>query len=172
MLALRGLRDRAWPTSPGNTAPFQLSSGMVPTPDLLRRYSLFGGLIDSQLERLVARIRITEVDTGAVIMREGEKGDQLFCLVCGEVEVQRGGRVLVRLGAGETLGEMELIDMNPRSATVVALTPCTLCALARRDILALQREDLPAFTLVIMNLARDLSRRLRQMDVAAAGTTP
>lgn len=144
---------------------------MVPTPDLLRRYSLFGGLIDCQLERLVARVSVTEAAAGAVIMREGEKGDRLFCLVSGEVEVRRGDRVLVRLGAGETIGEMELIDMNPRSATVVALTPCTLYALARRDILALQREDLPAFTLVIMNLARDLSRRLRQMD-AAAGATP
>lgn len=145
---------------------------MVPTPDLLRRYSLFGGLVDSQLERLIARVSVSEVAAGSVIMREGEKGDRLFCLVAGEVEVRRGERVLVRLGAGETIGEMELIDMNPRSATVTALTPCTLYALARRDILALQREDLPAFTLVIMNLARDLSRRLRQMDVAAAGTSP
>jgi CRP/FNR family cyclic AMP-dependent transcriptional regulator len=145
---------------------------MVPTPDLLRRYSLFGGLIDSQLERLVARVTLSEVAAGAVIMREGDKGDQLYCLVSGEVEVRRGDRVLVRLGAGETLGEMELIDMIPRSATVVALTPCSLVALARRDILALQREDLPAFTLVIMNLARDLSRRLRQMDAAATRTAP
>ncbi len=145
---------------------------MVPTPDLLRRYSLFGGLIDSQLQTLVARISVSDVAAGTAIMREGEKGDQLFCLVSGEVEVRRGDRVITRLGAGETIGEMELIDMNPRSATVVALTRCTLYALARRDILALQREDLPAFTLVIMNLARDLSRRLRQMDVAAAGTTP
>jgi CRP/FNR family cyclic AMP-dependent transcriptional regulator len=144
---------------------------MVPTPDLLRRYSLFGGLIDSQLQSLVARISVSEVAAGTVIMREGEKGDRLFCLVSGEVEVRHGDRVITRLGAGETIGEMELIDMNPRSATVVALTPCSLYALARRDILALQREDLPAFTLVIMNLARDLSRRLRQMDVAAAKVT-
>lgn len=143
-----------------------------PTPDLLRRYSLFGGLIDSQLERLIARVSVTDAPAGTIIMREGEKGDRLFCLVSGEVEVRRGERALVRLGAGETIGEMELIDMNPRSATVVALTPCSLVALARRDILALQREDLPAFTLLIMNLARDLSRRLRQMDAAATGGVP
>ena len=59
------------------------------------------------------------------------------------------------------------LGATSRSATVVALSECTLYALARRDILSLQREDLPAFTLVIMNLARDLSRRLRQMDAAA-----
>jgi len=139
----------------------------LPTPDQLRRYSLFGGLIDSQLERLIARIRVEMAVAGGVIMRQGEQGDQLYCIASGEVEVRRNDRVIARLPAGQTIGEMELIDMHPRSATVVALGECTLYALARRDILSLQREDLPAFTLVIMNLARDLSRRLRQMDAAA-----
>lgn len=136
----------------------------APTPERLRRYSLFGGLIDAQLDALIGRIRTESVPAGAVLMREGERGDRLYCLVEGEVEVRRGDRVLVRLGPGETLGEMEIIDMQPRSATVTALTPCVLYGLALRDILALQRSDLPAFTLVIMNLARDLSRRLRRMD--------
>ena len=134
-----------------------------PTPDQLRRYSLFGGLIDSQLERLISRIQIHEAAAGEDIVREGDKGDRLYCLVSGEVEVRRGGHAIARLPAGQTIGEMELIDMQPRSATVTALSPCVLYGLSLRDILALQREDLPAFTLVVMNLARDLSRRLRRM---------
>lgn len=137
---------------------------LLPTPERLRRYSLFGGLIDAQLDTLVSRIRTEEVAVGTVILRQGERGDRLYCLVEGEVEVRRGEKAIVRLGPGETVGEMELIDMQPRSATVVAMTPCLLYSLALRDILALQREDLPSFTLVIMNLARDLSRRLRRMD--------
>lgn len=135
----------------------------LPTPAELRRYSLFGGLIDAQLERLIARIQVQEVAAGTVLMREGDKGDRLYCLSSGEVEVRRGERVLARLGAGQTVGEMELIDFQPRSATITALSPCVLYGLALKDILALQREDLPAFTLVVMNLARDLSRRLRLM---------
>lgn len=138
----------------------------LPTPDQLRRYSLFGGLIDDQLEQLITRIQVEEVPAGAAIIREGEKGDRLYCLVEGAVEVRRDGRLIACLPAGETIGEMELIDMQPRSATVTALVPCRLYSLALRDILALQRQDLPAFTLVIMNLARDLSRRLRHMDGA------
>lgn len=143
----------------------------LPTPEQLRRYSLFGGLIDSQLERLIARIRVERAAAGVSIMRQGEQGDSLSCLAAGEVEVQRDGRAIARLAAGETIGEMELIDMQPRSATVVALSDCELWTLARRDILALQREDLPAFTLVVMNLARDLSRRLRRMDAAAGAAS-
>ena len=140
----------------------------LPTPEILRRYSLFGGLMDAQLERLIERIRIEEFASGSALMREGEKGDRMYCLVSGEVEIRREGRVLARLGAGETLGEMELIDMQPRSATVIALGDCLAYGLSLKDILALQREDLQAFTLVVMNLARDLSRRLRRMDVVVA----
>lgn len=140
------------------------------SPALLRTYSLFGGLRDEQLGRLVPCIRVVELAAGAELIREGERGDRMYCLVAGEVEVLRGSLVVVRLGPGETIGEMELIDMQPRSATVRALVPCRLLSLALRDILALQREDLPAFTLVVMNLARDLSRRLRKMDDVLAGS--
>ncbi len=139
----------------------------LPTPDQLRRYSLFGGLIDDQLEQLIQRIQVEEVAAGEAVIREGEKGDRLYCLVSGAVEVRRGGRLIACLAAGETIGEMELIDMMPRSATVTALVPCQFYSLALRDILALQRKDLPAFTLVVLNLARDLSRRLRHMDETA-----
>ena len=137
------------------------------TPALLRSYSLFGGLVDDQLQRLIASIHPVELEAGADLIREGDRGDRMYCLVEGEVAVIRGTRVVARLGPGETIGEMQLIDMQPRSATVRALVPCWLLSLALRDILQLQREDLPAFTLVVMNLARDLSRRLRQMDEAA-----
>lgn len=137
-----------------------------PDSTSLRGYSLFGGLDERQLGRLVALLGVEEVAAGTAITREGEHGDHLWCIAAGEVTVRRGAVEIARLGPGQTIGEMELIDMQPRSATVVALTPCRLYGLALRDILALQRQDLPAFTLMIMNLARDLSRRLRGMDAA------
>jgi CRP-like cAMP-binding protein len=137
-------------------------------PDDLKCYSLFGGLSDTQLGVLIARLSVQDVAAGAAIIREGEHGDRLWCIASGEVEVRRHGTVIARLGPGATIGEMELIDLQPRSATVTALTPCRLYGLALRDILSLQRVDLPAFTLVVMNLARDLSRRLRLLDEIVA----
>lgn len=146
---------------------------MILTPDELKCYSLFGGLNDTQLGALIRRLSIEEVGVGTAIVREGERGDRLWCIATGEVEVRRQGTMIARLGPGSTIGEMELIDLHPRSATVTALAPCRLYGMALRDILALQREDLPAFTLVIMNLARDLSRRLRRLDgVVAHEETP
>lgn len=145
-----------------------------PTPEQMRRYGLFGGLFDPQLERIIERVRIDRHPADTVLVREGDLGDRLWCLVAGEVEVLRQERdgvqaVITRLGPGQTVGEMELIDMQPRSATVITLTDCTLYSLALRDILALQREDVAAFATVVLNLARDLSRRLRRMDATAAG---
>jgi CRP-like cAMP-binding protein len=137
-------------------------------PDRLKCYSLFGGLSDAQLGLLIARLAVEDVAAGTAIIREGERGDRLWCIAQGEVEVQRHGTTIARLGPGATIGEMELIDLQPRSATVTALTPCRLYGLALRDILALQREDLSAFTVVVMNLARDLSRRLRHLDEVIA----
>lgn len=154
-------------------APGWYSDFMEPvSPALLRRYSLFGGLVDGQLQRLIDRIETLELPVGAELVRQGEHGDRMYCLVAGEVVVERGSKVVARLGPGETIGEMELLDMLPRSATVRAVFPSQFLGLALRDILLLQCEDLPAFTLVVMNLARDLSRRLRKMDAAATGLDP
>jgi CRP/FNR family cyclic AMP-dependent transcriptional regulator len=142
-------------------------------PLLLRRYSLFGGLMEHQLARLSEFLQVERVATGAVIVNEGDHGDRLYCIHQGRVAVRKrladgsGDVLLAELQAGDTVGEMELIDLQPRTSTVIALEPCVLLGLRVRDILALSREDLPGYTLVVMNLARDLSRRLRKMDERA-----
>jgi hypothetical protein len=53
---------------------------LSPTPDVLKRYSLFGGLMDPQLERLITHIRVVPVTAGQVIVREGERGGELWCI--------------------------------------------------------------------------------------------
>ncbi len=138
---------------------------------MLRRYNLFSGLFDPQLERLLPLLLVESHPAETIIVREGQLGNRMWCIVDGQVEVSRGhdgGIVLARLGAGETIGEMELIDMQPRSSTVTALTPCVLYSLLLRDLINLQQTDLPTYSAMILNVARDLSRRLRQMDAAVS----
>ena len=59
---------------------------------------------------------------------------------------------------------MSMIDMQTRSATVRALAPSRLLKVTSEDMDALYRADLKAYTLVVLNIARDLSRRLRVTD--------
>jgi CRP-like cAMP-binding protein len=66
---------------------------------------------------------------------------------------------------------MSIIDLQPRSATVRTLGPARLLRVSTEDMDALYRHDLKSYTLIILNIARDLSRRLRVTDGLLADFT-
>jgi CRP-like cAMP-binding protein len=68
---------------------------------------------------------------------------------------------LRHLGPGDCFGEMALIDMSPRSASVIALEDCSALRLTNADLHRVYQADLEQFALIQMNIARELSRRLR-----------
>jgi CRP-like cAMP-binding protein len=68
------------------------------------------------------------------------------------------------LGPGDWFGEMSIVDIQPRSATVRALAPARLLRITASDLDALYRHDLKSYALIVLNLARELSRRLRVTD--------
>ncbi|MEM9226992.1 MAG: cyclic nucleotide-binding domain-containing protein, partial [Verrucomicrobiota bacterium] len=77
---------------------------------------------------------------------------------------------LAILGPGETFGEMELVDLQPRSATIRTLEPVRVLSLSGSDLNILSIEDRRIFSMVVMNLAREISLRLRQTDTWLAGS--
>jgi len=108
-------------------------------------------------------------EPGAVICAEGEAGRAMYVVRHGEVEVQRSctdGAVvpIVRLAAGEFFGEMSLIEIQPRSATVKVIEPALLYSMTNRDLYTLYGRDLDAYILVLQNICRQLARRLRKAD--------
>jgi len=68
------------------------------------------------------------------------------------------------LGPSDWFGEMSIVDIQPRSATVRALAPSRLLRITAADLDALYRYDLRSYSLIVLNLARELSRRLRVAD--------
>ena len=70
---------------------------------------------------------------GEVIIREGDVGVELFLISDGEVQVQREGHEVARLGAGEFFGELALMTGNPRNATVTAAQPVDTYVLGKHD---------------------------------------
>src|SRR5581483_3275535 len=132
---------------------------------------VFGGLPDDTMDRLLAMIQMRGHRIDEVICEEGKPGAELFIVRAGEVEVrkrQRGERgretMLARLKAGDCFGEMSLIDVQPRSASVYARAPTEVYVLDNRNLLALYEADLPGYTFLMQNLCRELSRRLRRAD--------
>lgn len=127
--------------------------------------ALFGGMEEPSLRRIIGMLGVLEAKQGDEICKQGDSGRAMYIVRSGEVMVARdeGSRriKMVRLGAGEFFGEMTLIDVQKRSATVVVQKPSLLFSLGNRDLYRLYNEDVPGYVMVLQNLCRELSRRLR-----------
>ena len=95
----------------------------------LSRVGLFGSLPGQTLGKLADRMQRDEVASGAVIVREGDPGDRFYVLLSGLAGVTQssfGKRGVLR--AGEFFGEVALTMNVPRTATVIAMTPCVVAS--------------------------------------------
>jgi serine/threonine protein phosphatase PrpC len=109
--------------------------------DALVNMPLFARLNERELLRVMQAVEPREYTDGQVVMREGDKGDELFIVLGGTVKVSRGEQVLTRLGAGEHFGEMALIRSVPRSATITAEGGAELIAIKRADFFEILRKE-------------------------------
>ncbi len=109
--------------------------------EVLARMPLFARLSDRELLRVMQSVEVRKYEDGQLVIREGDKGDELFIVLSGKVTISRGGEVLTRLGAGEHFGEMALIRAVPRSATVNADSGAELIAIRRVDFFEILRTE-------------------------------
>ncbi len=145
---------------------------MSRAPDLtaqLRDIGLFGGLSDQVLKSLADTLELVELAPGSVAFREGDSGREMFVLLEGEMEVLKRSKREVEarvavLGPNDWFGEMSILDVMPRSATVRAIAPSRLLRVTAHDLDLLYRRDLKSYTLLVLNVAREMSRRLRVAD--------
>src|ERR1700753_613175 len=143
----------------------------------LREIGLFGALSDEVLERVARMLKTVRVKPGEAVFTEGDSmAREMYVVLDGEMEVSRRSRRgrdmrIAILGPNDGFGELSMIDMQARSATVRALGPSRLLKLTSEDMDALYRADLKSYTLIVLNIARDLSRRLRVTDGILADFT-
>jgi serine/threonine protein phosphatase PrpC len=109
--------------------------------DVLAKMPLFSRLQERELLRIMQVAEVIEYQPGQMVVREGDKGDELFIVLSGTVKVIRGEAVLSEVGPGEHFGEMALIRSMPRSATVTAETISELIALRRADFFEILRKE-------------------------------
>jgi CRP/FNR family cyclic AMP-dependent transcriptional regulator len=140
-----------------------------PTVSDLRAIGLFGALSDEILTQFAQTLLVRVIDPGVTLFREGDDGREMFVVLQGELEVlkrsHRGTDARVALlGPGDWVGDMSIVDIQPRSASVRALAPTRLLRVTTADLDSVYRADLRAYSIVILNIARELSRRLRVTD--------
>jgi CRP/FNR family transcriptional regulator, cyclic AMP receptor protein len=106
-------------------------------------------------------------DTGDVLMREGRPASEAFLVVEGTASVTLADTELATVGPGDLVGEMALLDHNPRSATVTALTPMRLLVMDAGSFALLLRRPTIGW-----RVAAALARRLRQLQGAPTYDRP
>jgi CRP-like cAMP-binding protein len=126
---------------------------------LLEHVELFAALESAARQAIAERLSEAEFAPGHLLMREGDAGTGLFLIIDGTAEVVREGHAIASLGPGDFVGELSVIDRQPRLATVFARTPMRCLALASWDLEQLIRGD-PA---IAMSLLRGMAGRLRRI---------
>jgi len=141
---------------------------------LLASLAIFEGLDEADQDLLLAIARTRELEPGEILFRKGDPGDQLYGVLEGRLRVsgdsgESGDRedvTFARLGSGEVIGEISLLDSSPRSATVQALEPTRLLSLHHDDLLPL----LDRHPRVALKLAGVVSARLRKLSALLEDT--
>ena len=142
------------------------------------------GIDRDTFERLAQIANYRDYQPGQTIIREGEQKDEIMLIEKGQVEVSkagprsdgRGRKVTTLAGSnklydlyqGDVLGEMSLIDVEPASATVTAVSEVGIWSMDRLEFNAALRENLEAWNTILANIARILSRRLRDTTAKLA----
>lgn len=129
---------------------------------------IFGAVSKETLEFLVNHASILHRKSGDYFFREGDSAIALYVLERGKVAINKqwGGKehLLKYLLQGDCFGEMALLDLYPRSASVMATEPSDAIEINCSTLLKLYQSDLEQFTIIQMNIGREISRRLRLAD--------
>ena len=136
--------------------------------ELLQQMPIFGAISADVLQFLLEPARSVFIPAGEFFFREKDEARCMYVLETGRVAVLKswGEReFLVRhLGRGDCFGEMALLDLFPRSASVRAEEDSAAIELAPSHLYRLFERDAPQFALIQMNLGREMSRRLRETN--------
>jgi len=140
------------------------------TGSILKLSRLFEGMDDAVLDRLASELKVMIASPGKVLIAEGQIDANMYVVVAGEIEVtkadKQGRNVRVALlGPGDWVGEMSILDVKPRSATVRVVAPSSLVVMSHDDVTRLlQGRNVEQYTILLRNIGRELSRRLRVAD--------
>jgi len=130
---------------------------------------IFAGMNEGALRFLSDQANYFTVRALDVVVHEGGPGDRLYVLTSGEVRACRNfatvGEVeLARLGSGQCFGEMCILDTLPRSATIQATQDSALASVDVHTLYELHKSQPAQFSVLLMNIGRDLCWRLRRLD--------
>jgi len=158
------------PAAPPSIERLGVGTGFVPLIEkVLRESTLLAQFTPEDLQRFSAFLQIYKVGIGVPFIIEGDPGDFMVLVLEGFVEVFKkgvdGNRSLVGVAPpGKTLGEMSLIDGEPRFATCIAATTVTFAALPRKGLERIMKDHPQLGQKILLQLVLLLNQRLRHVS--------
>jgi len=133
--------------------------------EMLQGMPVFGGISEQTLGFLLQLADTHVVASDHYFFHEGDNATSMFVLEEGRAAVlkSRDGNELEidQLEQGDCFGEMALLDLYPRSCSIRAIGPCKVKEISQLSLFKLYEQDLEQFTIIQMNIGREISRRLR-----------
>lgn len=135
--------------------------------DMIETTQMFGGFEWHDIEALSGYMQAYEASSGTALFHEGETGHYMCLIIEGKVEIHKEDshekeKTVAAIGAGKTLGEMAIVDGEPRSATAIVAETTTLAILTKDNFHRLVSEKPALAAKILLKIARLLSQRLRQ----------
>jgi CRP/FNR family transcriptional regulator, cyclic AMP receptor protein len=135
---------------------------------ILSNISILGGVSDAQRKEIFRRLETGRFEKGECVSQHGEEASHLYIIAKGKIDLLlTDNKVVVWKRAfhvGDCFGEAAFLAMNNDTASFVAAENCEILALSRHSLNQLRHEDPELFTTLIMNLARELARKLQYTD--------
>jgi CRP-like cAMP-binding protein len=135
--------------------------------DMIGHSKFFSDFTRSDIQMLAKSMEIYRAEPGQTIIREGDVDDYMMLIIQGRVEIVKKDRnamlqPMTAVGPGATLGEMSMIDGEPRFATCTAVDPTTFAVLTRDAMVKIILEEPSLGAKILIKLVTLLSARLRQ----------
>ena len=135
-------------------------------PQALRDNYLFRGLSAAHIDEILAIASTKSFDGGDTILRQFGRDHDLMVVLKGLALIKTfSGDPIAEVGPGTVLGEVSLIDTEPRSATVTAKGACTVAVIPAEGLQNLMKHDIGMRCVMMENLAKVLCQRLRSANV-------
>jgi CRP/FNR family transcriptional regulator, cyclic AMP receptor protein len=136
--------------------------------ELLQQMPVFGGIRAEVLQTLLDLCQVVSIAANEYFFREHDQANSMFVIESGKVAVLKNWRrhehLLKILKEGDCFGEMAVMDLSPRSASVRAVKDCTAIRVSAANLYKLYEQDTKQFALIQMNMGREVTRRLREAD--------
>jgi CRP-like cAMP-binding protein len=145
--------------------PLEDVSSVLP---ILSKISLMGGVSDAQRNEIFSLLEIRDFKKGEYVSKSGEEPSRVFIVKKGKIDLLiNNSDVTIRkmeFNVGDCFGEAAMLSMINNTASFLATEDSELITLSKRALNQLRHEDLNLFCILIMNLARDLARKLQFTD--------